>query len=426
MCAYVGEPKPELSDLDKCTRCGLCEQACPTYKLLRFEPDSPRGRVYLMKEVAQGEAPITPHLAHHLYQCLGCRACETVCPAGVPYGKLLERARFQIEAQGEVLPDRQGWRRFRSIAFEHVLPNQWLFNAVMVPAQLLQRIPGLLPAVQSLPLPKRLRRLVRMIPNRRARLTMQDRAKNDASIPRVRVGLFLGCVMRSLFDRVHAATRGVLERNGYAVVVPKGQWCCGALNVHAGERRMAQAMASRNLDAFMDARVDAIIVNAAGCGAMLKEYAELLGDDERVRAFCAKVKDVHEFLAEGQFQSGPSQVREKVTYHEACHLAHGQRIRRQPRELLRQIPGIEYIELAGSDECCGAAGVYSLTHPELAQAILEKKLDAIEATGARVVATANPGCAMQIQAGLLERGLKVRVCHPVELLDESYSAGLLA
>jgi glycolate oxidase iron-sulfur subunit len=207
MSAYVGEPKPELSDLDKCTRCGLCEQACPTYKLLRFEPDSPRGRVFLMKEVAQGDAPITEHLSQHLYQCLGCRACETVCPAGVPYGKLLERARFQIEQRGELVPARRGWRRFRSLAFERVLPNPWLFKTLVAPARLAQRIPGLLFALRSLPLPARFRRLVRMIPEGRSNHPITRRehatAKTGGSRSRKRVGLFLGCIMRSLFDRVH-------------------------------------------------------------------------------------------------------------------------------------------------------------------------------------------------------------------------------
>ena len=230
--------------------------------------------------------------------------------------------------------------------------------------------------------------------------------------------------MRSLFSGVHRATMAVLERHGFDVVVPQGQWCCGALNVHAGERTQARIMATRNVDAFGGAQVDCIVVNSAGCGAMLKEYRELLGDDDRTRSFCAKVKDVNELLGETQAQTGLGSLPGRVTYHDACHLAHGQRIRRQPRELLKRIPGLEYVELQGADECCGAAGVYSLTHPHLSAAILEKKLDAVEASRADVVATANPGCAMQLQAGLLERRSTTRVCHPVELLAESYSAGL--
>lgn len=427
--AYVGEPQPELADLDKCTRCGLCEQACPTYKLLSFEPDSPRGRVFLMKEVAQGDAPVSEHLARHLYQCLGCRACETVCPAGVPYGKLLERARYQIERAGELTPARRNWRRFRSVAFERVLPSPWMFRAAMFPARVLQHVPGALKLAQSLPLPQKLRRLVRMIPNGQSAplpalsAGARERAQT-ARTKRLRVGMFLGCVMRSLFGRVNRATIDVLERNGCEVIVPPGQWCCGALNVHAGERSAASAMASRNLDVFLAAGVDAIIVNAAGCGAMMKDYAELLGDNERIRSFCTKVKDVTEFLSALSLEPGLSSNPARVTYHDACHLAHGQRIRRQPRELLRHVRGLEYVELPAADECCGAAGVYNLTQPVLAQAILDKKLDAVASTRAGVVATANPGCAMQIQAGLLDRGSTVRVCHPVELLAESYDAGL--
>jgi len=427
--AYAGEPQPELADLDKCTRCGLCEQACPTYKLLSFEPDSPRGRVFLMKEVAQGDAPVGEHLARHLYQCLGCRACETVCPAGVPYGKLLERARYQIERAGELTPARRNWRRFRSLAFERVLPSPGMFRAAMFPARVLQQVPGALKFAQSLPLPQKVRRLVRMIPGgQSAPLPARSADSRGRAQPgrtkRQRVGIFLGCVMRSLFGRVHRATIDVLERNGCEAIVPQGQWCCGALNVHAGERNAACVMASRNVEVFLAAGVDAVIVNAAGCGAMMKEYAELLGDNERTRSFCAKVKDVTEFLSGLSLEPGFASAPARVTYHDACHLAHGQRIRRQPRELLRGVRGLEYVELPSADECCGAAGVYNLTQPVLAQAILDKKLDALASTRASVVATANPGCAMQIQAGLLDRGSHMRVCHPVELLAESYDAGL--
>ncbi|HXW50783.1 MAG TPA: (Fe-S)-binding protein, partial [Candidatus Acidoferrales bacterium] len=304
----------------------------------------------------------------------------------------------------------------------------WLFETLMFPARVLQGIPALLKGVQALPLPTSARRLARMIPRGQSTSPPYGNIarKGDASgrASRPRVGLFLGCVMRSLFSGVHRATMAVLERHGFDVVVPQGQWCCGALNVHAGERTQARIMATRNVDAFGGAQVDCIVVNSAGCGAMLKEYRELLGDDDRTRSFCAKVKDVNELLGETQAQTGLGSLPGRVTYHDACHLAHGQRIRRQPRELLKRIPGLEYVELQGADECCGAAGVYSLTHPHLSAAILEKKLDAVEASRADVVATANPGCAMQLQAGLLERRSTTRVCHPVELLAESYSAGL--
>ncbi len=423
---YSGEPRPELADLDLCTRCGLCEQACPTYRVLHFEPDSPRGRVFLMKQVAEGSAAIDANLADHLYQCLGCRACETVCPAGVPFGKLLERGRYQIEQQGELSPHRRGWRRFRALAFEHVLPSPWLFQTAMLPVSALQQVPPFLRFVQSLPLPRRLAQLVRMIPRNQ---TTTGSVRGDWKIApaigkhRARVGLFLGCVMRSLFGNVHQATVRVLTHNGCEVVIPKGQWCCGALNVHAGERDFAAKMAARNVRAFSNLGLDAIIVNSAGCGATMKEYAELLPGDGSAEDFAAKVRDVNEFVGEVALRPTLHTLRGRVTYQDACHLAHGQRVRGQPRDLLRQIPGLKYVELRGADECCGAAGVYSVTHPDLASSILERKLDDIKASGADIVATANPGCAMQLQAGLLSWKVDARVCHVIELVAESYAAG---
>jgi glycolate oxidase iron-sulfur subunit len=421
---YIGADRPELADLDRCTRCGLCEQACPTYRVLHFEPDSPRGRVHLMKQVAEGAAGVDENFAHHLYQCLGCRACETACPAGVPYGKLLERARYQIESHGEIDPIRRGWRSFRRLAFEKLLPNRWAFDTVLLPARVLQRMPRLLTALQSAPLPPRLSGLIRMIPRQQsaAQICRSERAQARAASdsPRLRVGLFLGCIMRSLFARVHQATVQVLAENGCEVIVPEDQWCCGALNVHAGERKLATEMARRNLRAFAGRQLDAIVVNSAGCGAHLKEYPELLGGDAAAAEFSAKVRDVNELLAARELRPMRRPLSRRVTYQDACHLLHAQKIKREPRDLLKQIPGVQYVELRGSDECCGAAGVYSLTHPALARTILQKKLDDIEATRADVVATANPGCAMQLQAGLLGRGLPARVCHVVELLAEAY------
>lgn len=435
---YVGAQRPNLADLDLCTRCGLCEQACPTYRLEPFEPDSPRGRVFLMKQVAEGQAEVDEHLAEHLYRCLGCRACETACPSGVPFGRLLEYGRHQVELHGDIAPARRGWRRFRSIAFERVLPSPWLFGAIMAPAQLLQAVPGALALAQSLPLPRRLAQLVRMIPRRdpvevsafaERRSSKLDRyIRAGSAIPaqgqrRARVGLFVGCVMGSLFSHVHAATIRVLVRNGCEVVIVAGQWCCGALNVHAGERVFAARMARANVTAFSCSPLDAIIVNSAGCGAVMKEYPELLPGDALAREFANKVKDISEFLAELELRPRLHPLRLRITYQDACHLAHGQGVRQPPRALLAQIPGIEFVELPHADRCCGAAGVYSLTHPVNSQRILSEKLDAVAQTRAQVVVTANPGCAMQLQAGVLERKMAPRVCHVVELLDKSYAQG---
>ncbi|HXN09238.1 MAG TPA: (Fe-S)-binding protein [Candidatus Acidoferrales bacterium] len=429
---YIGTERPKLEDLDRCTRCGLCEQACPTYRLLKFEPDSPRGRIFLMKEVAEGRAGVDANLAEHLYACLGCRACETACPSGVEFGKLLESGRHQVELHGEILPERRGWRLFRAFAFERILPNPWLFHVLMFPARLLQAVPGLLALVQSLPLPQKLRQLVRMIPQAnstgaQAKLDGRhevDHYKLGSLIPaqgerRARVGLFVGCVMGSLFSHVHRATIRVLTRNGCEVVIIPGQWCCGALNLHAGERKHAATMARANVAAFNREQVDAIIVNSAGCGAAMKEYAHLLDGESESVMFSRKVKDASEFLAELGLRSKPQRRAVRVTYQDACHLAHGQGVRQQPRFLLEQIPGLTFVEMPHADRCCGAAGVYNLTHGELSGRILAEKLDEIALTRAEVVVTTNPGCTMQVQAGLMDRHMNVRVCHLMELLDES-------
>jgi glycolate oxidase iron-sulfur subunit len=423
---YVGPERPSDEELGRCTRCGLCEQACPTYRVLRIEPDSPRGRVFLMKQVADGAAPVDAYLAEHLYICLGCRACETACPSGVPYGRLLEYTRYQIEQRGEIVPERRGWRRFRHWAFERVLPNESLFKLLMAPARLLQRAPALA-SLAAVVLPRRMRKLLAMIP--------RGEAAAHGALPevipaegerRARVGLFVGCVMGSLFGHVHEAMARVLRHNGCDVVVAREQWCCGALNVHAGEREHAKLMAKRNIDAFERANVDAIILDSAGCGAIMKEYGELLRHDpeyaQKAEAFSAKVKDVTEFLATLGVREDFGEVRKRVTYQDACHLAHGQGVRAQPRALLAKIPGLDYVELSYADRCCGAAGVYSLTQPELSETILAEKLDSIAATNADYLVTGNPGCHMQIQSGLLERGLGTRVKHIVEVLDEAYSA----
>ncbi len=433
---YVGDAQPSIADLDLCTRCGLCEQACPTYRLLHFEPDSPRGRIFLMKEVAQGHAPVDANLAEHLYRCLGCRACESACPSGVPFGKLLERGRHQVELHEETWQARRAWRSFRALAFERILPTPWLFHLLMLPARMLQALPWALAFVQAVPLPRRVRQLIRMIPradsapieSHPASARPRPEAVPGAVIPaqgerRARVGLFVGCVMGSLFTSVHEATVRVLTRNGCDVVVSPGQWCCGALNLHAGEREIAKRMARANLAAFAAAPLDAIVVNSAGCGAVMKDYADLLDGDPAAVDFSNKVKDASEFLAELGLRPGLHPLREKVTYQDPCHLAHGQRVRQQPRALLRAIPGLELVELPHADRCCGAAGVYSLTQPELSAKILAERIDEIAQTHARVVVTQNPGCAMQLAGGLAERRMGTRVCHLMELLDLSYGWG---
>ncbi|MBV8162879.1 MAG: (Fe-S)-binding protein [Candidatus Eremiobacteraeota bacterium] len=422
---YIGEQHPQLSALDRCTRCGLCEQACPTYRLEHYEPDSPRGRIFLMKEVAEGRSAVDANFAEHLYRCLGCRACETACPSSVPFGELLEDGRYQVELHGELDPKRRGWRTFRHLAFETVLPSRTLFTIAMLPAQIVQQLPPLRALRFLFPRRSLLRKALSMIPSASTAggVVKAGTVIEAEGTRRARVGLFTGCVMDALFAGVHAATARVLARNGCDVVVPSGQWCCGALNVHAGERRHATEMARVNLAAFADPTLDAIVVNSAGCGAMLKGYASLLDGDAQAQRFGERVKDASEFLFELGLRQGLGPVYERATYQDACHLAHGQGIRQAPRALLVQIPGLKFVELPNADRCCGAAGVYNLTQPDRSAAILEEKVRDIEATGAQSVVTTNPGCAMQLQAGLAERRLQTRVCHLIEMLDRSYRSG---
>jgi glycolate oxidase iron-sulfur subunit len=425
---YIGSDKPATVDLDTCTRCGLCEQACPTFRLLGVEADSPRGRIFMMKDVEQGRAPVDDYLAEHLYTCLGCRACETACPSGVPFGRLLEYGRAQVETHGELAPRRRRWRFFRAILTERILPSRALTQLMLWPARLLQRFPGLRSLALSLPLPARLRTMLDMIPDAPSPSPPLPETVPAVGERRARVGLFLGCVMNGLFAHVHAATVRVLRRQGYEVAVPRAQWCCGALNVHAGERAHARAMARAVIDAFEDAGVDQIAVNSAGCGAALKEYGELMRDDpeysDRARAFSAAVRDVSELLQPFSVAGAapPDGEATVVTYQDACHLAHGQGVREQPRAILRDLPGVRFIEMAYPDRCCGAAGLNALTHPDMAAALLDEKLNDAATTGAGTIVACNPGCHMHLRAGIARRGMAMRVRHVVELLDEAYAA----
>ena len=409
-----------------CVHCGLCLPACPTYSELGVEMDSPRGRIHLMRAYADGRIDLTDHFETHMSGCLDCRACETACPAGVHYGSLVEAARAEIVEQR---PRPFLSRLFRNLVFEKLLPSRFRLSVVFLPLRWYQAL-GLQKLARMLGLtkvlPSRLRDMEAMMPPMPGRSMKGElRPFTPASgTAAYRVGLITGCVMNEMFTHVNTATARVLNENGCDVVIPETQTCCGALQVHGGERTVAESLARRNIDAFEEAAVDTVIINAAGCGAQLKEYGDLLAGDpdyrDRARAFSDKVKDVHEFLAGIPVKEEMGTVSARVAYHDACHLAHGQRVREAPRGLLSLIPGLELVELEESDWCCGSAGIYNLTHPDMAERLLARKMDHVRQADPDVVATGNPGCILQIQHGIRRDGRDIEVVHPVELLDRAY------
>lgn len=415
--------REEEDKLRACVHCGFCLQACPTYVRLGDEADSPRGRLYLMRAVAEGRVePDSPVFSTHLDRCLGCRACETACPSGVPYGQLLERSREVVARQGKTgAVAKLLVRVFGTPSLARLASaGGRLLRATRLPALLARVLPrrlGFTMAMLAASAPRR-------IPAPHDVATETDRTAIATPTNRpVRVALLDGCVQDGLFGRVNKATAQVLEWNGCTIVSVPDQRCCGALHAHAGEREAAKALAKVNVEAFERAGADYVVVNAAGCGAMMKEYGALLADDpawaERAAALASRVRDVNEFLAElGPKPGAPISIR--VTYDAPCHLHHAQRIIDAPLTVLRAIPELEIVPLRGADVCCGGAGIYGVTHPELGGAILDEKVAAVRATDADVVVTPNPGCIMQIGAGLILAGDDRAVLHPIELLAESY------
>jgi glycolate dehydrogenase iron-sulfur subunit len=402
-----------------CVHCGFCLSVCPTYTRLGDEADSPRGRLYLMRAAMEGRIPPDVEaFATHIDRCLGCRACETVCPAGVEYGRLLEAARATIvDARGESAVSRALLAVFRSATLSGVF--YWVGRVArdIGVARLLLRL-----------LPRRLARArlaLAMLAASRPRGAPKAAATRPSrpQVTRARVAMLTGCVQRGLFSRVNRATVDALQANGCDIVGSPGQGCCGALHAHAGELRTAQQLARDNVDAFSSAGVEAVIVNAAGCAAMMKEYGRLLADDaayaERARVVAAKVRDVFEFLDVIGTRPGGA-VPMRVAYDAPCHLYHAQGIRDAPLRVLAAVPELEVVLLARFDECCGGAGIYGLLHPRLAGRILGDKVEDILKCDPAAVVTGNPGCIMQIGAGLLLAGDQRPVLHPVELLADSY------
>jgi glycolate oxidase iron-sulfur subunit len=419
----------DYSVVQQCMHCGLCLPTCPTYDATHNERNSPRGRIALMRAIADDRMPATQGFAEEMYFCLGCLACMSACPAGVNYAELFEHARAEAEQSGTLRNPRRSLIRWFTLRwlFDDLRRLQWLGRAIglwqSTGLQGLLRGSGLLKL-----LPRRLQELEAMTPR------IEEPFSADLIPPvlppsgarRYRVALLTGCAQDLTFASVNRDTAEVLSRNGCEVVTPPLQNCCGSLHAHNGEWSLAQNLARRNLDQFPPGDYDAIITNAGGCGSHLKHYAHLLDGDARyaplAREWDAKVKEIQEWLVEIGITppAAGNAPRQVVTYHESCHLCHGQKVSRQPRQILRMIPGVELVELPEATWCCGSAGIYNLTQPEMAGQLLERKMKHVVSTGAAVIATGNPGCLLQLVTGCRQRGVALRVAHPITLLAEAY------
>ena len=413
-------------ELIHCMHCGLCLEVCPTYRELGVESASPRGRLALMRAVADGRLRMTERFVEDMYLCLDCRACETACPAGVQYGELVEEIRDRIEevrrhpllirlihrlVLDRIFPYPRRFKLAASSLFLYQwLGSRWLLRRLGV----LRKLPWNLGEIEALMPKLSLRGLVRGLPA----VTPPVRAKKH------RVGFLSGC-MAVFLDGANRATVRVLARNGCEVVIPRDQWCCGALHAHMGRKAFACSLARHNIEVFERAGVEVILTNAAGCGSTLKEYGDLLKDDpryaSRAQAFSDKVKDISEFLVTLPLSGEMGELKLRVTYDDPCHLLHGQRIQRQPRDLLRSIPGLELVDMAESDWCCGSAGIYNITHYDMAMRLLDRKMAQLARTKADVIASGNPGCLFQLGLGVRRQGIPAEVLHPIELVDRAYA-----
>jgi len=416
----------DYSVLQQCIHCGMCLPDCPTYQETGKERNSPRGRIALMRGIADGDLELNESFGDEMYYCLGCLACVTACPAGVNYPTLFEAARADIE-DAQVLKGQRSFWRWLAVKTIFMRPRLlrligrglWCYQATGSD-RLVRKL-----KLTSL-LPKRLRELEPTTPRVRAKFSHQLIAERErpAGEPRHRVGLLTGCVQDLALSHVNRDTADVLLANGCAVSTPKVQSCCGSLHAHNGELELARELARRQLEAFDLDRLDAIISNAGGCGSHLKHYGELLAGDpayaERAREWDRKCKDIHEWLEETGFRPPQATLDLELTYHDSCHLCHGQKVVRQPREILRKIPGLVLKELPESSWCCGSAGIYNITQPVQAEKLQRRKMENISRTGCSTVATANPGCHLQLENGFKLVGRDGRVTHPVSLLAEAY------
>lgn len=416
---HVSPLAPEIYErsLD-CVHCGLCLSSCPTYRETGRETSSPRGRIYLLRGVAEGRLELTDVVADEAYLCLGCRACESACPAGVQFGSMIELARADVNRSG--LHDGAGARLERFV-LRHLVAHQRRLRGLVSLLGLAQRL-GLDRLAQRLA-PERIRALLELAPPvpsaaERAPLPGFTPARGER---RGRVAFFTGCIMSEVFAPVHRATVRVLAENGFDVVIPDAQGCCGALHAHAGDLDFARGLARVNVSAFAEGateRVDAVIVNSAGCGASLRELPHWIGGEGE--ALASQVRDVAEFLDSVGLRPPRGSVEARVCYDDPCHLIHGQKVEGAPRRLLEQVPGLELVPHADAASCCGAAGTYNLTHPDMSARVLDRKMDALAEAAPDIIATGNPGCLLQLRTGVAQRGMEADVVHPVELLDRAY------
>jgi len=415
-----------------CVHCGLCTSFCPTYLETGDENNSPRGRIYLMRSIVDGRLDLEPNVERALDLCLDCRSCETACPSGVQYGRLIEPFRASQRRADAARGSARNQDIFHRVILYGLFPFAERMRMALWPARIAQwlRLDDLAEAfgLNNL-LPVRLQRMQRLLPKLKPDCDPLPEFLPAIGKRRARVALFTGCVADAVFRHVHWATARVLQRNGCDVVVPARQKCCGAIHYHSGADAPAMDLAARNAGVFDEAGVDAVIANVAGCGSMLKDYGHVAHEldpantnrAQRFQSFAGKVRDVQEFLMELGPVPPTGEIKLRVCYQDACHLIHAQRVREQPRDLLSLIPGLTVVPLNEPEICCGAAGSYNLTEPEMSDRLAKRKLQNILATEPDVVATANVGCSMQLQAALRKAGKPIPVLHPMELLDRSYA-----
>ncbi|NEP12073.1 MAG: 4Fe-4S dicluster domain-containing protein [Symploca sp. SIO2C1] len=431
---FDAQKPPQQALIDTCVHCGFCLSTCPSYRVIGKEMDSPRGRIYLMDAINQGEAPLAEGTTQHFDSCLGCLACVTTCPSGVQYDKLISATRHQVERhQPRSIPD----KLIRTLIF-NLFPYPERLRLFLAPLYLYQKS-GVQKLVRSTSLLKQVFPSLAAMDSVLPELTLDSFRNNLPDVipaqgkKRYRVGMILGCVQRLFFSPVNEATVRVLTANGCEVVIPKTQGCCAALPEHQGQTQQAQSLARQMIDSFEGTGVEAVIINAAGCGHTLKEYGHILEDDpeyaDKAKEFAAQVRDVQEFLAAVGLTAPLSPLTDKeltIVYQDACHLLHGQKISVQPRQLLRQIPGVKLREPLDAALCCGSAGVYNLLQPEVADELGQQKVENLLNTGADLIASPNPGCSLQIKKHLQLQGHEITLMHPMELLDYSIRGVKLA